>query len=469
MRVSKIIGFSLGFILLAGIVAAVPGASLYAQNSDGSTASRDSSRPSGKPLPKDVYADSRNRLPLPKREDMDEEGRKIFDQLTQKSPLAVGIEQPGARLYSPKLARAIGESARYRKYQTGLSNRLLEVAVLTTAREMDSQYEWTQWEEHGRDPKDPRFIEPAIIDIIKYEKPLKGLGEKEAAIIQFGRELFGHRNVSPETFAQILRLFGRRGTVDLFWIMTGYSSASIELTAFDQQLREDQKPLLPPRARIRKGIWGTPLPMGPPASGLPKDVFADSRNRLPLPKRENMEDEESKKIFDELTRKSELAVGIEQASVRLHSPRLARAVGAMAHYVKYESGLSNRLLEITVLTTAREMDSQYEWTQWEEHGRDPKDPRFIEPAIIDMIKYRKPVKGLGEKEAAIIQFGRELLGQRKVAPATFAGVLRLFGRKGTVDLVWLMASYSAAASELVAFNQQLREGQKPLLPPANRR
>ena len=52
-------------------------------------------------------------------------------------------------------------------------------------------------------------------DVIKYNRPLVGLGEKEAAVIAFGREMFGQRKVSSATFAEVLRLFGRRGTVDL--------------------------------------------------------------------------------------------------------------------------------------------------------------------------------------------------------------------------------------------------------------
>ena len=66
--------------------------------------------------------------------------------------------------------------------------------------------------------------------------------------------------------------------------------------------------------------------------------------------------------------------------------------------------------------TAYEMGNQYEWTQWERFGRNPADPRHIEQSTIDIIKYDKPVAGLGEKETAIIKFGRELIGQRKVSP-----------------------------------------------------
>ena len=83
---------------------------------------------------------------------------------------------------------------------------MVEIAVLVTARAMDSQYEWTEWETYGRDPDDPRHIEPAIIDMIKYEKPVTGLGEKETAIITLGRQMFGRENsfenVSSATFAE---------------------------------------------------------------------------------------------------------------------------------------------------------------------------------------------------------------------------------------------------------------------------
>jgi 4-carboxymuconolactone decarboxylase len=134
----------------------------------------------------------------------------------------------------------------YLKFETGFGDRLTEIAVLVTARELDNQFEWTQWEIHAR-MAGAGYLEPAIIDIIKYGKPAVGLGEKETVIINFGRELFGHRRVSSETFAHTLRLFGPRGTVDLTNLMALYCATALELTAFDQQLLKGQKPLLPAR------------------------------------------------------------------------------------------------------------------------------------------------------------------------------------------------------------------------------
>ncbi len=450
-------------ILFTGLMGIVSGASLQAQNPSRAADTV------GSPLPADVYPDSRYRLPLPKREDLDAEGQQIFDKLTAKSELPVGIEQPSVRLYDPQLAVRMAETYHYLKYELGISGRLLEIAVMTVARELDSQYEWTQWETHGRDPNDPRHIEDSLIDLMKYEKPVTGLGEKEATLITFGRETFGRRRVTPETFANMLRVFGRKGTVDMLWLMAAYSSDFAEMTAFNNQLRADQKPLMPPATHPRDPARF----LAAAASPLPKDVYPDSRNRLPVPKREDMDDF-GKSVFDEVTRKLAkpdgtvaaglLPTGSTQPSLRLWDPKLAKSMDETSHYRKYEMDLPPRLFAIAVLVTAYEMECQYEWTQWERFARNPNDPRHLEQSTIDIIKFNKPVAGLPEKEAAIIQFGRETFGDRKLSSETFAEVLRLFGRKGVVDLLEMMGGYSADAAELTAFDQQLQVGQVPLLP-----
>jgi 4-carboxymuconolactone decarboxylase len=196
------------------------------------------------PLPPDVDPVSRNRLPLPTRADMaNDEERKIFDEESKRAA--------STRLYSPEVAKAMDDAHAYEKFNDVLGSRLLQIAVLVTARELDSQFEWTQWEEHGLLTGQKSLVEPAIIDTIKYCKPLVGLGPKETLIINFGRELLGpRRKVSSQTFAEALRLFGRRTTVDLVEVMVLYQATATELNAFDGQLRPGQKPLLPPRASI---------------------------------------------------------------------------------------------------------------------------------------------------------------------------------------------------------------------------
>jgi 4-carboxymuconolactone decarboxylase len=196
------------------------------------------------PLPADVDPVSRNRLPLPTRADMaNDEERKIFDEES--------VRASSSRLYSPEVAKALDDAHAYEKFNTALGSRLVQIAVLVTARELDNQFEWTQWEEHGLLSGQKSLVEPAIVETIKYCKPVVGLGPKETVIIKFGRELFGpQKKVSSQTFAETLRLFGRRTTVDLVELMVLYQATGTELNAFDGQLRPGQKPLLPPRSSI---------------------------------------------------------------------------------------------------------------------------------------------------------------------------------------------------------------------------
>ncbi|MGD0962541.1 MAG: hypothetical protein ABSA57_01420 [Candidatus Acidiferrales bacterium] len=439
---------SIGVVLLAGAVALLSAGISPAQNRAGGAGSN--TTPAVAPIPQDVYPESGNRLPLPNREDVDDNGKKIFDEMTRKS------QHPLPRLYDPQLALPMSEAGYYLKNETGLPSRLLEIAVLVTARQLDCQFEWTQWEMDGRNAADPRHIEQSTIDIIKYNKPVVGLGEKETAIIALGREMLGEKKVSSATFADVRRLFGPRLTVDLVELMAGYSACRPEMTAFDQQLMAGQTPLLPPgRSHPYTPVRASAVP--PAGTPLPADIYPASRNRLPLPKREDMDDY-GKAVFDQLSHQPELP------SVRLYDPKIAKPLGEAHRYMRYKAGLPDRLIEIAVLVTARERDCQYEWTEWERHGRDPNDPRHIEPAIIDIIKYNKPVVGLGEQETAIIALGRGVFGEENLSSATFAELLRLFGRRGTVDLVELMALYLATAAELTAFDQQLPQGQEPLLP-----
>ena len=62
-----------------------------------------------------------------------------------------------------------------------------------------------------------------------------GWPNKDAAIIQFGRELFERHTVSTDTYARALKIFGERDLVDLVDLMARQVADVTLLTAFDQQ------------------------------------------------------------------------------------------------------------------------------------------------------------------------------------------------------------------------------------------
>ncbi len=233
------------FLLVAGTWVAVGcgqnGAPSQASSQPASPASGSPSQAtpqaSAAAYPDDVYPNSRNRLPLIQREDMDEQGQKAYDSVVSNPRSLAGLQGPaGIRLHSAR-----SRESEYLRYESDLGRRLTELAILVTAREMDQQFEWTVHEGVALQ----EGLEPAIIDVVRLRKPLTGLGEKETAIIQLGREVFRNHRLSPDTFTRALQLFGNKTLVDLVSLMGNYASTAVLLTTFDQQLPPGQKPLLP--------------------------------------------------------------------------------------------------------------------------------------------------------------------------------------------------------------------------------
>lgn len=193
-------------------------------------------------LPPDVYPDSRNRLPLAKREEMDERGKKVYDEVAGDARSLAGLQGPaGIRLNSPRLSELNSPVSEYLRFENGVGPRLTQLAFLVAARGIDSQFEWT-----AHEPAALKVgVSQELIDIVKYNKPLTGVGDKEAAIIQIGREAFGSRKVSSETFKRALDLFGKETLVNLVSFLGYQAQTGVLLVVFDQQIPADQKPLLP--------------------------------------------------------------------------------------------------------------------------------------------------------------------------------------------------------------------------------
>jgi 4-carboxymuconolactone decarboxylase len=194
-------------------------------------------------VPDDVYPESGFRLPLPKREDFDEEGKRIFDQRINTGARALGGTRGPSwiRLHSPQLAEHVKAVSHYLQSSTSFSGRIRELAILVSAREMDSQFEWTAHEPEAL----KAGLSQEIIDVVKFRNKIVAIPETEAIVIQFGRELFGSKKVAPDTFARALKIFGAKELVELVSLMTYFQGMASLLAAFDMQLDPDFAPLLP--------------------------------------------------------------------------------------------------------------------------------------------------------------------------------------------------------------------------------
>src|SRR4029078_12776037 len=98
-------------------------------------------------MPSDIDPKSGFRLPLPKRENLDEAGQKAYDRGTTPGATIAGLQgAAGVQLFSTKTPAHVASLNKYLRFEAGFTPHVREVAILATALEMDSQFEWVAHE-----------------------------------------------------------------------------------------------------------------------------------------------------------------------------------------------------------------------------------------------------------------------------------------------------------------------------------
>src|ERR1044071_9454741 len=138
-------------------------------------------------LPPDINPVTLSRLPPVAPEDLDDEGRRL---LAQRPAVAPGPGPTHVTNYSPR-ERSLGIPS---GVESPVGPRYFQLAVLIIAREIDQQYEWSAHEPAGL----RQGLEQSVIDVVKYDRPVIGLSDKDATVIRFGRALFREHRVSSE-------------------------------------------------------------------------------------------------------------------------------------------------------------------------------------------------------------------------------------------------------------------------------
>jgi len=196
------------------------------------------------------------------------------------------------------------------------------------------------------------------------------------------------------------------------------------------------------------------------AQQLPADLDPQSRARLPYLQRQNT-DESAKPLFDVFVRDSnnptdQLTGPLAFAAYNIP---VARALLDLHDGAVGSPNLDAHMRELAILVACRVTNYDLEW-----NAHVPAALRAgVDQQVVDIVRSNAALTDISEADAAIIRFGRELLAERIMSPATFAKARELFGDHGAMDLVAVMSTYAVSGYFAIAVDQHMPDDQ-PRLP-----
>jgi 4-carboxymuconolactone decarboxylase len=155
---------------------------------------------------------------------------------------------------------------------------------------------------------------------------------------------------------------------------------------------------------------------------------------------------ENQKVYDAIAQSRGVVGGPWRAL--LHSPEIAHRTMHLGSYVRFESSLEKKLIELTALVAARELDCKHEWAAHVNHGQKAGIPL----ATIRAVHQRQGVEHFSTEDAQIVSFVREMLHSHRVSEPTFQAIYGRFGEKGMVELTATVGYYAMLACTLNTFD-----------------
>lgn len=145
----------------------------------------------------------------------------------------------------------------------------------------------------------------------------------------------------------------------------------------------------------------------------------------------------------------------------MRSPELMDRLQRVGEYLRFGNANPARLSELAMLVTARHVTNQFEWAV---HYPLAVKEGIPAAALDEIARGRKP-QGLGEDEALVHDFCREMLSTHRVCDAMYERATARFGERGVVDLIGTVGYFIAICLVMnVAGTPAPSNGVAPLQP-----
>ena len=171
-------------------------------------------------------------------ENLTEEQKEIHDTIVNGprghvvGPLRIWLNNPG-------LARSAQTVGEYARYGTSLSKVLSELAIITTGRVWSSAFEW----EHHAPLAIEGGIDPENVNIISMGQRPNFTKAEEEAVFDFAAEANILKNVSDNTYNNLVSILDETAAIDIVGICGYYSLISMTLNVFKVPNDTDKWPL----------------------------------------------------------------------------------------------------------------------------------------------------------------------------------------------------------------------------------
>lgn len=128
-------------------------------------------------------------------------------------------------LRSPELENRLQQIGQYVRFNTSLPHKLNEFAILITAVQWKSPFEWS----YHYPLAIKEGMEPDVLKVVSEDKRPDNMSDDEALVYDFTVQLLQHKQVSDAVYNAIVKRFGERGVVDLIAVDGYYSTVSMTL------------------------------------------------------------------------------------------------------------------------------------------------------------------------------------------------------------------------------------------------
>jgi 4-carboxymuconolactone decarboxylase len=210
------------------------------------------------------------------------------------------------------------------------------------------------------------------------------------------------------------------------------------------------------RARYAHRLFLCFVAVGCAAAGAPAiaqqasaDLDAVSGARLPYLTREAL-GEEGQRLADTFARNGKPGDPVTgPLAFAAYNVPVANALLDLHNGAVGKGTLDAHARELAIMVACREMHYTLEWNA---HMKSALNAG-VDPKVIDTVQHDGSLDGVADADAAVIRFGRELLRDREMAPATFAKAVELFGQHGAMDLVAVMSTYAVSGFYAIAVDE----------------